>query len=99
MTIHEARLPSELEGHAIIVTGGTRGIGHGIVRLLAQAGAKLAVTGRKAEGLERVAAELDELQDRERLESEPPPVPVHGMLEQRLEMRRLVQAWGTSSWV
>jgi NAD(P)-dependent dehydrogenase (short-subunit alcohol dehydrogenase family) len=51
----------ELEGRAVIVTGGTRGIGLGIVRVLARAGAKLMVTGRKPERLERVAAELREL--------------------------------------
>lgn len=61
MTIHEPRIPVELEGQAIIVTGGTRGIGLGVVRLLAQAGAKLAITGRKAEGLAKVSAELDAL--------------------------------------
>jgi len=48
----------ELAGRVVIVTGGTRGIGLGIVRVLARAGAKLVVTGRKPERLERVAAEL-----------------------------------------
>lgn len=42
----------------MIVTGGTRGIGLGIVRVLARSGVRLMVTGRKAERLERVAAEL-----------------------------------------
>jgi NAD(P)-dependent dehydrogenase (short-subunit alcohol dehydrogenase family) len=59
MTMHEARSPSELEGHVIMVTGGTRGIGEGIVRLLARAGAKLVVTGRKPEVLERIGGELE----------------------------------------
>ncbi|MEZ4334334.1 MAG: SDR family NAD(P)-dependent oxidoreductase [Myxococcota bacterium] len=48
----------ELAGQSVIVTGGTRGIGLGIVRLLARAGARLMVTGRKAHRLERVAQEL-----------------------------------------
>jgi len=48
----------ELEGRAVIVTGGTRGIGLGIVRVLARSGVQLMVTGRKPERLERVAAEL-----------------------------------------
>lgn len=55
-----ARFP-ELEGQSVIVTGGTRGIGLGIVRWLARAGARLMVTGRKAHRLERVAAELEKL--------------------------------------
>ncbi|MFO0690376.1 MAG: SDR family NAD(P)-dependent oxidoreductase [Myxococcota bacterium] len=48
----------ELAGQVVIVTGGTRGIGLGIVRLLARAGARLMITGRKAHRLERVAEEL-----------------------------------------
>lgn len=55
------RDPVELSGHVVIVTGGSRGIGLGIVRVLARAGAQLVVTGRKPERLESVAAELDEL--------------------------------------
>jgi NAD(P)-dependent dehydrogenase (short-subunit alcohol dehydrogenase family) len=51
----------ELAGQVVIVTGGTRGIGLGIVRVLARAGVKLVVTGRKPERLERVAAELAQL--------------------------------------
>jgi NAD(P)-dependent dehydrogenase (short-subunit alcohol dehydrogenase family) len=50
-----------LAGQSIIVTGGTRGIGLGIVRLLADAGARLMITGRKAHRLERVAEELTAL--------------------------------------
>jgi NAD(P)-dependent dehydrogenase (short-subunit alcohol dehydrogenase family) len=49
---------AELAGQAVIVTGGSRGIGLGIVRLLARAGARLMITGRKAHRLERVAEEL-----------------------------------------
>ena len=55
----EARYP-ELDQQSIIVTGGTRGIGLGIVRVLARAGAKLVVTGRKQERLDAVAQELSE---------------------------------------
>lgn len=50
-----------LAGQSIIVTGGTRGIGLGIVRLLARAGARLMITGRKEHRLERVAEELKAL--------------------------------------
>jgi NAD(P)-dependent dehydrogenase (short-subunit alcohol dehydrogenase family) len=56
----EARYP-ELEKQSIIVTGGTRGIGLGIVRVLARAGVRLTVTGRKQERLDAVAAELSDL--------------------------------------
>ena len=52
-------IATNLSGHSIIVTGGTRGIGLGIVRVLARAGASLMVTGRKPHRLERVAGELD----------------------------------------
>lgn len=51
-------IQTNLSGHTIIVTGGTRGIGLGIVRVLARAGAELVVTGRKPERLERIAEEL-----------------------------------------
>ena len=49
---------TSLGGQTVIVTGGTRGIGLGIVRVLARAGCNLMVTGRKPERLETVAAEL-----------------------------------------
>ncbi len=51
-------IQTNLTGHTIIVTGGTRGIGLGIVRVLARAGAELMVTGRKLARLEKVAEEL-----------------------------------------
>ncbi len=51
-------LNTNLSGQTIVVTGGTRGIGLGIVRVLARAGAELMVTGRKPARLEAVAAEL-----------------------------------------
>jgi 3-oxoacyl-[acyl-carrier protein] reductase len=51
-------VPSErLEGVAL-VTGGGRGIGAGIARELAAAGMQVAVTGRTAEQVEAVAAEI-----------------------------------------
>jgi NAD(P)-dependent dehydrogenase (short-subunit alcohol dehydrogenase family) len=45
-----------LEGKAALITGGSRGIGEAAAVLLAQAGADVAVSSRKLEGLERVAA-------------------------------------------
>lgn len=49
---------NDLTGHVVVVTGGTRGIGLGIVRHLARAGARLVITGRKAAPLEAVSKEL-----------------------------------------
>ena len=54
------QVATNLSGQAVIVTGGTRGIGLGIVRVLARAGCRLMVTGRKPERLEAVAAELSD---------------------------------------
>jgi NAD(P)-dependent dehydrogenase (short-subunit alcohol dehydrogenase family) len=51
----------DLAGRVVIITGGSRGIGRGIAHHLARAGAHLVVTGRKADALEAVSAELDEL--------------------------------------
>jgi NAD(P)-dependent dehydrogenase (short-subunit alcohol dehydrogenase family) len=45
-----------LEGHVIVVTGASRGIGYGVARFLAEQGAKLVLTSRKPEKL-RAAAE------------------------------------------
>ncbi|MCH2172027.1 SDR family oxidoreductase [Myxococcota bacterium] len=51
----------DFSDQVIVVTGGTRGIGLGIIRYLARAGAKLAVTGRKPARLEAAQEELDAL--------------------------------------
>ena len=50
-----------MRGRVVIVTGASRGIGRGIARYLAQAGASVVITGRKADRLEAVADELREL--------------------------------------
>jgi NAD(P)-dependent dehydrogenase (short-subunit alcohol dehydrogenase family) len=47
-----------LAGQVALVTGGSRGIGREIALVLADAGADLAVSGRKPAGLEEVAAEI-----------------------------------------
>lgn len=47
-----------LEGKVVLVTGGGQGVGLGIARASAEAGAKLAITGRDAAKLEVAAAEL-----------------------------------------
>jgi NAD(P)-dependent dehydrogenase (short-subunit alcohol dehydrogenase family) len=48
----------ELEGQVALVTGGGRGIGAGIARELAAAGARVAVSARTQEQVAQVAAEI-----------------------------------------
>jgi short-subunit dehydrogenase len=48
----------ELRGSNVLLTGATGGIGHAIARALHQRGASLIVTGRRAEVLEPLAAEV-----------------------------------------
>lgn len=47
-----------MKGHAAIVTGGSRGIGKGIARVLAQAGVRVMIGGRDRDALESTVAEL-----------------------------------------
>ncbi len=48
----------DLTGKVALVTGSTMGIGEGIARVLAQAGAHVIISSRKAEDCARVAAEF-----------------------------------------
>lgn len=48
-----------LSGSTVLLTGATGGIGHAIARTLGAKGARLTLTGRRAEVLEPLAAELD----------------------------------------
>ena len=50
----------DLTGKTALVTGATGGIGGEIAKVLAQAGAKVALSGTRAERLEAVAAEIGE---------------------------------------
>jgi NAD(P)-dependent dehydrogenase (short-subunit alcohol dehydrogenase family) len=47
-----------MDGHAVLVTGAASGIGAGIARACAQAGAAVAIVDRDADGAERVADEI-----------------------------------------
>ena len=51
----------ELSGRSAVVIGGTSGIGHAITLGLAQAGANVAATSRRAELVEQVACEIEAL--------------------------------------
>jgi len=50
----------EFSGKAVVVSGGSRGLGRAIVRALTQAGAKLAIVGRDLAGAREAAAEAGE---------------------------------------
>src|SRR3546814_4377975 len=47
-----------LEGKVDIVTGGAKGLGHGISRRMAREGASLLITGRDGAATEKVAAAI-----------------------------------------
>jgi NAD(P)-dependent dehydrogenase (short-subunit alcohol dehydrogenase family) len=47
-----------LEGKVAVVTGASRGIGAAIAKLYAEAGAKVVLTARKVEGLEKAVADI-----------------------------------------
>jgi 3-oxoacyl-[acyl-carrier protein] reductase len=50
----------EFSGKAVVVSGGSRGLGRAIVRALARAGARLAIVGRDLAGAQEAAAEAGE---------------------------------------
>ena len=50
---------SDLQGKVAVITGASRGIGEASARALHAQGAKVVLTGRTVDDLERVAAELD----------------------------------------
>ena len=52
--------PFSLAGKSALVTGGGTGLGFGISRAFCQAGARVIVTGRRADVLKQACAELGE---------------------------------------
>ena len=55
---YNVRMAFTLEGKRCVVTGGGTGIGRGIARRLVEAGARVAVCGRRAEMLDKTLEEL-----------------------------------------
>ena len=49
---------TSIAGRAVVVTGGTRGIGKGIARVFASRGARVLITGRDAEAAKAAVADL-----------------------------------------
>src|ERR1700730_11473415 len=52
---------TSLAGRAVVVTGGTRGIGKGIASVFARNGARVLITGRDSDVARAAAEELDTL--------------------------------------
>ena len=50
----------KLRGRTCLITGASAGIGAGIARVLASEGVKIAMTARRADQLEKLAAEIQE---------------------------------------
>src|SRR6185312_3467242 len=55
----------DLSGKIALVTGSTKGIGEAIVHRMAEHGANVVVSSRKADACEKVAAEINNAQSRE----------------------------------
>ncbi|HEX3949834.1 MAG TPA: glucose 1-dehydrogenase [Steroidobacteraceae bacterium] len=82
----------DLTGKVALVTGSTKGIGEAIVRRLAEHGANVVVSSRKADACQRVAAEINQAAGREAAE----PIPCN--INYKEQLQNLVQQtharWG-----
>lgn len=57
-------LTTDLTGKTALVTGATSGLGHRFATILARAGAKVAITGRRVERLEALTKEIESFDGR-----------------------------------
>ena len=82
----------DLTGKVVLVTGSTKGIGEAIVRRIAEHGANVVVSSRKADACERVAAAIN----RERSREAAIPIPCN--INYKEQLQNLVQQtrarWG-----
>jgi len=81
-----------LNGKVALVTGSTKGIGEAIVHRLAEHGAKVVVSSRKADACDKVAADINKAQGKE------VAVPIPCNINYKEQLQQLVagtrQKWG-----
>ncbi|RME91736.1 MAG: glucose 1-dehydrogenase [Verrucomicrobia bacterium] len=58
MTNNQSQDPFRLDGEVALITGGGSGLGFGMARCLARAGARVVLVGRRADRLEQAAGEI-----------------------------------------
>ena len=82
----------DLNGKVALVTGSTKGIGEAIVHRLAEHGAKVVVSSRKADACDKVAADINKAQGKE------VAVPIPCNINYKEQLQQLVagtrQKWG-----
>lgn len=82
----------DLSGKVALVTGSTKGIGEAIVHRLAEHGAKVVVSSRKADACDQVAADIN----KERGAKAAVPIPANINYKDQLQMlvAKTREAWG-----
>lgn len=82
----------DLSGKVALVTGSTKGIGEAIVHRLAEHGAKVVVSSRKADACEKVAGEINQ----ERGAEVAAPIPCNINYKEQLQMlvAKTRETWG-----